>query len=63
MVLDFAEQKLVFKEQEKSIMLVKVSHLLAKLELVVRWKDKDAVILVEKEKNVQSIKSDGFMDP
>ena len=35
-VLDFAEQKLGFKEQEKNVMLVKGSQLLAKLELVGR---------------------------
>ena len=56
-VLDFAEQKLGFKEQEKNVVLVKGSHLLAKLELVGRWKDKDAVFLVEKEKDVQSFKT------
>ena len=56
-VLDFAEQELGFKEQEKSVVLVKGSHLLAKLELVGRWKDEDAVFLVEKEKDVQSFKA------
>ena len=56
MVLDFAEQKLGFKEQEKNVVLIKGSHLLAKLELVGRWKDDDAVFLVEKEKDVQNYK-------
>ena len=34
MILDFAEQKLGFKEKDKHVNLIKVSHLLAKLELV-----------------------------
>ena len=55
-VLDFAEQKLGFKEQEKNVVLIKGSHLLAKLELVGRWKDDDAVFLVEKEKDAKSYK-------
>ena len=56
-VLDFAEQKLGFKQQDKSAVLVKGSHLLARLELVGRWKDKEAVFLVEKEKDAQSLKA------
>ena len=56
-VLDFAEQKLGFKEQGKNVVLVKGSNLLAKLELVGRWKDEEAVFLVEKEKDPQSIKA------
>ena len=56
-MLDFMEQRLGFKEQEKSVVLVKGSHLLAKLELVGRWKDKEAVFLVEKEKDAQSLKA------
>ena len=37
-VLDFGERKVGFKEQKKDIKLIKGSHLLAKLELVGRWK-------------------------
>ena len=33
---DFSEQKLGFKEQENNVVLIKGSHLLAKLELVGR---------------------------
>ena len=32
--LDFGEQKLEFKDQEKKVRLMKESHLMAKLELV-----------------------------
>ena len=55
-VLDFTEQKLGFKEQEKNVVLIKGSHLLAKLELVGRWKDDDAVFLVEKDEDAKSYK-------
>ena len=36
--------------------MIKGSHLLAKLELVGRWKDEDAVFLVKEEKDVTTLK-------
>ena len=58
-VLDFAEDKLDFKEKNKSVNL-RVSeggHMLAKLELVRRWNNDDAVFLVKKEENVSNFKA------
>ena len=45
--LDFAEDKLKFKEVDKEIDLIKGSHMLVKLELVGKWQDEDAVFLVK----------------
>ena len=56
-ILDFAERKLGFKEKDKNVDLVKGSHLLAKLELVGKWRDEDAVFLVKEEKDVKSLKA------
>ena len=53
-MLDFAEDKLEFKEKDKSVKL-KVSdggHMLVRLELVGHWKDKDAVHLVKEEESL-----------
>ena len=51
-ILDFAERKLGFKEENKTVDLIKTSHLIIKLELVGRWRDEDAVFLVkEQEEN------------
>ena len=55
-MLDFGEQKLGFKEQNKKVELMKGSHLLAKLELVGKWRDEEAVFLVEKEEDAKTMK-------
>ena len=55
--LDFARQKLGFEDREKKIQLTKISHLLVKLELVGTWKEEDAVYLVEKEKDLKTLKA------
>ena len=54
-VIDFAARKLGFKDNSKDIDLIKGSHLLAKLELVGKWKDEDAVFLLKEEKEVNLI--------
>ena len=53
-VLDFEESKLGFKEKNKEVDLIKGSHMLVKLELVGKWKDEDAVLLVKGEKDLKS---------
>ena len=54
-ILDFADRKLLFKEIKKEVQLIR-SHLLVKLELIGRWRDKDAVFLVKKEDDVKTQK-------
>ena len=49
-ILDFAERKLGLKENDKEVELIKGSHLLAKLELVGKWKDEEAVLLVKRKR-------------
>ena len=57
--LDFAEDKLEFKEKGKNIELMVSAggHMMAKLELVGKWNDEDVVYLVKNEKDVKSVKS------
>ena len=55
--LDFGERKLGFKEHEKEVQLIKGSHLLVKLELVGRWKEEDAVFMIEKEEDVKTLEA------
>ena len=56
-VLDFAERKLGFKEENKTVELIKTSHLIIKLELVGKWRDEDAVFLVQEEDDVKTLKA------
>ena len=57
--IDHEEDKLEFKEKGKKVELIesKGGHLIAQLELVGKWKDKDAIYLVEKEDEVKSDKA------
>ena len=57
--IDVDNDKLEFKEKGKKVELVesKGGHLIAKLELVGKWEDKDAIYLVEKEDEVKSDKA------
>merc|ERR1712237_263506 len=56
-ILDFADRKLRFKEKDKAVDLIKGSHLLVKLELVGKWKDEDAVFLVQEENDLKTLKA------
>ena len=56
-ILDFADRKLGFKEKNKTVDLIKGSHLLVKLELVGKWRDDDAVFLVQEEDDLKTIKA------
>merc|ERR1712237_30456 len=56
-VLDFADRKLGFKEKNKAVDLIKGSHLLVKLELVGKWRDEDAVFLVQEEDDLKTLKA------
>ena len=49
--IDHEEDKLEFKEKGKKVELIesKGGHLIAQLELVGKWEDKDAIYLVENE--------------
>ena len=57
--LDFSEDKLEFKEKDKSVnlMVSEGGHMLAKLELVGKWNNDDVVYLVEKEEDISSFKA------
>ena len=57
--VDFEEDKLEFKEQEKSVRLMKSEggQHLAKLELVGTWMDDEAVYLVKNEEDVSGDKA------
>ena len=57
--LDFEEDKLEFKGKEKNVNLIesKGGHLLAQLEVVGTWKNKDAIYLVDNEDDVSSDKA------
>ena len=55
--MDFMRRKLGFEDREKKIQLTKISHLLVKLELVGTWKEEDTVYLVEKEKDLKTLKA------
>ena len=52
------DQKIVFKEKGKKVETVEnnVGHIVVNLELVGKWKDSEAIYLVEKEDDVQSKK-------
>merc|ERR1712105_546205 len=54
---DFAERQLGFKEENKTVNLIKASHLVIKLELVGKWKDEDAVFLVQEEEDIKTLKA------
>ena len=56
--IDHEEDKLEFKEKDKKVKLIesKGGHLIAQLELVGKWEDKDAIYLVENENEVNSEK-------
>ena len=57
--IDHEEDKLEFKEKDKKVGLIesKGGHLIAQLELVGKWEDKDAIYLVENEDEVKSDKA------
>ena len=57
--IDHDEDKLEFKGKDKNVKLTesKGGHLLAQLELVGKWEDKDAIYLVENEDEVNSDKT------
>ena len=57
--IDHEGDKLEFKEKDKKVRLIesKGGHLIAQLELVGKWEDKDAIYLVEKEDEVKSDKA------
>ena len=57
--IDHEEDKLEFKEKDKKVKLIesKGGHLIAQLELVGKWEDKDAIYLVENENEVDSEKA------
>ena len=59
MRIDHEEDKLEFKEKDKKVKLIesKGGHLIAQLELVGKWEDKDAIYLVENEDEVNSDKA------
>ena len=57
--IDHEEDKLEFKGKDKNVNLIKSKggHLLAQLELVGIWEDKDAIYLVETEDDLSSDKT------
>ena len=57
--IDHEEDKLAFNEKDKNVKLVesKGGHLIAQLELIGKWEDKDAVYWVENEDQVNSKKA------
>ena len=57
--IDVDDDKLEFKEKGKKVELVesKGGHSVVNLELVGKWKDSDAIYLVEKEDEVKSDKA------
>ena len=57
--IDHEEDKLELKEKGKKVELIesKGGHLIAQLELVGKWEDKDVIYLVEKEYEVKSDKA------
>ena len=59
MRLDFEEDRREFKGKDKNVNLIesKGGHLLAQLQLVGTWKNKDAIYLVENEDDVSSDKT------
>ena len=61
MRLYFEEERPEFKGKDKNVNLIesKGGHLLAQLELVGTWEDKDAIYLVENEDEVNSDKAIG----
>merc|ERR1711984_75907 len=56
-ILDFEEEKLGFKEEEKMVQLTRKSHLVVQLQLVGTWKEDEAVFLVQNEKDIQSLEA------
>ena len=54
--VDLEDDKLKFKEQNKVIDLIKLDggHQIAKLEMVGRWDDNEAVYIVQQEKDAVS---------
>ena len=57
MVFDLAELMLGFKEQENIFMLLKGSHILANQVLAGKWRDEEAILVVEKEKDAKSFRA------
>ena len=59
MRIDQEEYKVEFKEKGKKVKLIvsKGGHLIAQLQLVGKWEEKDAIYLVENEEEVNSIKA------
>ena len=57
--LEFTKDKLEFNDTKKSVdlMVSEGGHMLARLELVGKWNDDDAVFLVKKEENIADFKS------
>merc|ERR1712237_88403 len=56
-ILDFEDRKLGFKDVSKMVELTRQSHLVVKLQLVGTWNEDEAVFLVQKEKDIQSLKA------
>merc|ERR1712030_214651 len=56
-ILDFEDEKLGFKDVNKMVQLTRQCHLVVKLQLVGTWNEDEAVFLVEKEKDIKSLKA------